>query len=364
MPLRAEARVDVAAIERNCARLAAALVPPAQLGVVVKADGYGHGALPAARAALLGGATWLFVATAGEALALREDLPDARLVVMGALSREELAMAAAADADVVAWREDWVAALPGGLRVHVKYDTGMGRLGTRDRVEATAVAEAVCARDDLELAGAMTHFATADGDPDFLAAQLAAFRPWADDLQARHPGIVRHAANSAATLRDPSTHFDLVRCGIATYGLDPFGHDPAAHELEPALELVSYVAALKDIAPGESCGYGRSWIAEVPSRVATVPIGYGDGVRRALSNHCDVVIGGRRYPVRGTISMDNLTVDVGLEAPVAEGDEVRLIGGGVSAEELAEILQTINYEITCGISARVPRLHHRTGAVA
>ena len=222
----------------------------------------------------------------------------------------------------------------------------------------------MAARGDLELAGAMTHFATADDDPGFMAAQLAAFRPWADALQARHPGIVRHAANSAATLRDPSTHLDLVRCGIASYGLDPFGRDPAEHELEPALELVSYVAALKDIAPGESCGYGRSWIAETPSRVATVPIGYADGVRRALSNRSDVVIGGRRYPVRGTISMDNLTVDVGLDAPVAEGDEVRLIGGGVAAEELAEILGTINYEITCGISARVPRLHHRGGAVA
>src|SRR6478609_9419659 len=150
MPVRAEARVDVAAIERNCARLAAALVPPARLGAVVKADGYGHGALTTARAALAGGASWLFVATGGEALALREADVTARIAVMGALSREELALAARADADVVAWREAWVDALPGGLRVHVKYDTGMGRLGTRDPEEATRVAERVAAREDLE----------------------------------------------------------------------------------------------------------------------------------------------------------------------------------------------------------------------
>jgi alanine racemase len=361
MPLRAEARVDVAAIERNCARLGAALVPPAQLGAVVKADGYGHGALPAARAALAGGAAWIFVATAAEARALREAHITARIVVMGAMSREELPLAAAADADVVAWREAWVDALPAGLRVHVKYDTGMGRLGTRDPEEATRVAERVAARGDLELAGAMTHFATADDDPDFMALQLEAFRPWADALKARHPQIVRHAANSAATLRDAGTHLDLVRCGIAIYGLDPFGLDPGEQDLEPALALSSYVAAVKDVAPGQSCGYGRSWIADKPTQAATVPIGYGDGVRRALSNRADVEIGGRRYPIRGTISMDNLTVDVGLSGRVAEGDEVLLIGGDVAAEEMAERLGTINYEITCGISARVPRRHHRRG---
>ena len=361
MPLRALARVNVAAIERNCARLAGGLAPGAAFGAVVKADGYGHGAAPAARAALAGGARCLFVATAGEAEALRAAGIVARVVVMGALGREELLTARAAEAEVVAWREDWVAALPAGTRVHVKLDTGMGRLGTRDPAEADRVADAVRAREDLELAGAMTHLATADEDPEFMAEQLERFRPWARALKARAPGLELHAANSAATLRDPGSHFDLVRCGVAIYGLDPFQRDPAEHGLEPALELASWVAALKPVAPGESCGYGRTWIAEAPTRVATLPIGYGDGVRRGLSNRAEVVIRGARRPVRGNVSMDNTTVEVG-DGEAAEGDEALLLGGGVRAEEWAHLLGTINYEVTCGISARVPRSFHRDGA--
>ena len=197
--------------------------------------------------------------------------------------------------------------------MHVKLDTGMGRLGTRDAAEATRVADAVAAAPHLELAGAMTHFATADepGD-DFMPEQLARFAAWAEPLRERHPGLVLHTANSAATLRDPATHFDLVRTGIAIYGLDPFQRDPADHGLEPALELHSYVAEVKPIAPGESAGL-RAAVrrARLPTTLATVPIGYGDGVRRALTNNADVLVGGRRRPLRGTVSMDNVTVELG-----------------------------------------------------
>jgi alanine racemase len=364
VPRRALARVNLAAMERNAARLRGALTDGAELGCVVKADGYGHGAVPAARAALAGGATWLFVATADEASALRAHGIEGRLVVMGALADEELAVAADAGADVVAWQPGWIARLPAGLRVHVKLDSGMGRFGTRDPAEADRTAEAVAARGDLVLAGAMTHFATADDDPGFLAEQLARFTPWARGLKARHPEIAIHAANSAATLREPASHFDLVRCGVALYGMDPFGEDAAAEGLEPALELSSWVAAVKDTAPGESAGYGRTWTATEPTRVATIPIGYADGVRRAFSNNADVVVGGRRYPVAGTISMDNLTADVGPDGPVTEGDAAIILGGGQSAEELARRIGTINYEITCGLSARVPRAYHRDGAPA
>src|SRR5689334_11392445 len=207
---RALARVDVGAIERNCARLAAA-VAPARLCAVVKADGYGHGAVPAARAALAGGATSLAVATALEAGSLRAAGVDAPLLVMGALSAEELAIALAAGADVVAWREEFASALPSDTRAHVKLDTGMGRLGTRDLDEASRVVATLGER----AVGLMTHFATADeDDPAFLDAQLARFGEWI----ARHPGLVVHAANSAAALRRPDTRFDMVRCGIAVYG--------------------------------------------------------------------------------------------------------------------------------------------------
>ena len=377
MPVRALARVNLAAIERNCRRLARDLRGGAGLAAVVKADAYGHGALPCARAALRGGASWLAVATAEEARDLRDGGIDGPVLVMGALSPEELDVAIAAGADVVAWREAFVDALAGRagvlapgarrVRVHVKLDTGMGRLGTRDVREADGVAEAVLARGELELAGAMTHFATAD-DPDddgFLTTQLERFTPWAAGLKRHHPGLVVHAANSAATLREPAAHFDLVRCGIAVYGMDPFHLDPAGHELEPALELSSYVADAKACAPGESAGYGRRFVAQAATVVGLLPIGYGDGVRRGLSNNADVLVGGRRRPLVGTISMDNVTVDLGPHSQVEPGEAAVLIGSQgderILAEEVARRLQTISYEVTCGLSPRVPRVHHRDG---
>ncbi len=356
--VRALARVDLGAIERNVARLAS-VAAPAAMCAVVKGDGYGHGMVPAARAAQAGGASWLAVATAEEARGLRAAGIEGPVLVMGALSPEELEVALAARADVVAWREAFLAGLPAGTRVHVKLDSGMGRLGTRDPEEATRVAR--LAGERHELVGAMTHFATADDDPAFVADQLAVFTPWAEAMRAEHPGLIVHAANSAATLREPASRFDLVRCGIAIYGLDPFQEDPAEHGLEPALSLLSYVAEAKTAAPGQSAGYGRRFVAEEPTCVGTVPIGYADGVRRALTNNADVLVQGRRVPLIGTVSMDNLTVDLGAGGAAAVGEEAVLIGrqGGerILAEEVARRLGTINYEVTCGISGRVPRAY-------
>ncbi len=365
--LRALARINVAAIERNAARLVRDLEPGAALCAVVKADGYGHGAGPAARAAVAGGATWLAVATAPEAAALRAEGLDARVLVMGALSPEELDVALGAGADVVAWTPEFAAALAGrGARAHVKLDTGMGRLGTRDPAEATAVAEALAGAEGVTLAGLMTHFATADERGDgFLAEQLRRFRAWALPLRERSPALLLHAANSAATLREPAAHLDLVRPGLALYGLDPFHEDAAAQGLEPALELVSYIAAVKHAKPGESAGYGRRWTARRATTLGTIPVGYGDGVRRGLTNNADVGVGGRRVPLVGAVSMDNVTVDLGPGGGgVRVGDEAVLIGAGITAEEIARRLDTINYEIVCAISARVPRAHHRDGAPA
>ncbi len=353
--VRAVATVDLGAITRNCERLRAELDGAARLGVVVKADGYGHGALQAAAAALAGGARQLFVATAEEARALgTQQVP---VVVMGALTPEELPVALAAGAEVTAWDEAFVAALPAGTRVHIKLDTGMGRLGTRDPAEATRVAEAAQAAG-CEVAGLMSHFATADerGD-EFFAEQLGRFGAWAEPLRERFPDALLHVANSAATLRDRASHFDLVRCGVAIYGLDPFQEDPAASGLAPALALRSWVAAVKPCAVGESAGYGRRFVAERDTVLATVPIGYGDGWRRGLSDNAEVVIGGHRHPLVGTVSMDNVTVDLGPQTSVRVGDPVTLIGDGITAEEVAGRLGTINYEITCGLTARVPREH-------
>jgi alanine racemase len=370
MTVRALARVNVTAIERNVARLRARLTGDAVLCAVVKGDGYGHGAVPAARAALAGGAGWLAVATAEEAAELRASGIEEPIMVMGAISAEELPIALAARAELVAWSERFVADVAAlavaPVRLHVKLDTGMGRLGTRDVIEALRVAEQVLQPGTaLELAGAMTHFATADGDLEFVAAQLAHFRPFAEQIRTRRPDVVVHAANSAATLREPASHFDLVRCGIAIYGCDPMNEDPAGHQLEPALQLSSYVAAVKLAQAGESVGYGRRFISGADTWIATLPIGYADGIRRALTNNCDVLIGGRRYPLVGTVSMDNITVDLGAEATVQPGELATIIGVDgrerQTAEQLAQRIGTINYEILCGISGRVPRAYHRDG---
>ena len=370
MAVRAVARVNLGAVERNVARLARE-GGGAAVCAVVKADGYGHGMMPCARAALAGGATWLAVATAQEARALRAGVGDGvPILVLGALSGEELEVALDAGADVSVWTHERVQELVASgraARVHVKLDTGLGRLGTRSEEEATAIAAAVAEADALELMGLWTHFATADERGDqFFGEQLARFRAWAEPLRAAHPGVLLHAANSAAMLRDAASHFDLVRPGVAIYGLDPFGEDPAARDLEPALVLSSYVAALKTAQPGESAGYGRRWTAQKETLVATVPIGYGDGYRRALGNKAYGLLHGRRIPLIGTVSMDNVTFDVGEHGLGAKlGDDVVLIGAQgaeqVTAEDLAALIDTINYEITCGISARVPRVHHRDG---
>lgn len=372
MAVRALARVNLAAIERNVARLGRE-APKAALCAVVKADGYGHGMVACARAALRGGASWLAVATALEARALREGVGEGvPILVLGALSDEELPIALDAGADVSAWTVERAQALVDAgrpARVHVKLDTGLGRLGTREPEEADAVVAAVDGAEHLELVGAWTHFATADERGDaFFGEQLARFKAWVEPLRAAHPGLIAHAANSAAVLRDPASHFDLVRCGVAVYGLDPFGEDPAEQDLEPALELVSYVAALKATAPGESAGYGRRFVAQRETRLATVPIGYGDGYRRALTNKAHALLHGRRIDLVGAVSMDNVTFDAGAAGLGAKlGDDVVLIGAQgaeqVTAEDLARLIDTINYEITTGITARVPRLHHRDGEV-
>jgi alanine racemase len=367
MNSRALAVVNVAAVERNCGRLARELRDGAALCAVVKADGYGHGAVESARAALAGGASWLAVAAASEAAELRPEFPDVPLLVMGALTPQELGEALAAGAEVAVWRQrflELVAGLGGDRgvrpRVHIKHDTGMGRLGERDPEVVTELVRAAAASDQVELAGLWTHFATADElDSPFFEQQLEAFRALALPLKRDHPELILHAANSAATLREPASHFDMVRCGIAVYGLDPFQEDPFARELEPALELRSNVADVKRFEAGASAGYGRSWKAPADTWVGVMPIGYGDGVRRDLSNNAEVLVAGRRYPLVGTVSMDNVTIDLGPETDVESWTLATLIGAQGSerilCEEVARRLGTINYEVTCGISARVPR---------
>lgn len=366
---RAAARIDLGAVRHNCARLASELVNGSELCAVVKADGYGHGADACAAAALEGGATRLAVATAVEAAEIGRRLPHVPLLTMGALTAEELDMALAAGSEIAVWREgfralaaDRARAQGRPARVHLKHDSGMGRLGNRDAREVIALARACDESPGLELAGIWTHFATADEmDSAFFGEQLDRFGEVAETVRAEFPGVAVHAANSAAVFRDRRSHFDMARCGIAVYGLDPFQEDPAARGLRPALSLRSYVADVKRFDAGDSAGYGRTWLAPASTCVGVLPVGYGDGVRRGLSNNADVLVRGRRRPLVGTVSMDNVTVDLGPDTDVEPGDEAVLIGRQgeeeILAEELARRLATINYEITCGVSARVPRTY-------
>lgn len=334
---------------------------------MVKADGYGHGMTQVARAAIAGGATRLAVATVGEAAALAESELGVALLMLAPVRQDDLLAAIQTGADLTAWSpqqieeiEHAAVILGQSVGIHVKLDTGMGRFGAKTEVEALAALEAAAASEMLRPVGVWTHFATADepGD-DYFPLQLARFSEFVSEAKQRCPSVVAHAANSAATLRDQGSHFDMVRCGVAIYGLDPFHEDAVARELRPALSLHSYVASVRPLAKGESVGYGRRFVAERDTKIATVPIGYGDGWRRALTNNADVLIGGRRYPQRGTVSMDSITVELGVSDNVQPGAPVTLIGDDdgarITAEEVARRGGTINYEITCGLTSRTVR---------
>ena len=364
------ARISAAAIEANCRSIIERLDGGSELCAVVKADAYGHGAAEVAGAALRGGATRLAVATAGEAEEILAAVPEARevpLIVLGAMSPDELARAASIDAEVGVWTEGFLDACRAigvergrPLRVHVKHDTGMGRLGEPDQAVVSEMLSTAARDENLDLAGLWTHFATADerGDP-YLGEQIERFSESVAVARSLRPGCLIHAANSGATLSEPGAHFDFVRCGIAIYGLSPYGDDPRALGLEPALSLVSRIGAIKDLKEGDSVGYGRKWIADAPTKVAICPVGYGDGYRRAFGDVADVLVGGSRAPVIGAVSMDNIAIDLGSRSDVEVGDEVVLLGrqgdDEITAQELADHLGTINYEITVGIGQRVPR---------
>ena len=325
---RSEITIDLGALRRNATALVKA-AGGAELWAVVKADAYGHGARDCARAALEGGAQALCVATAKEGAALRAELVEAHILVLGPLAEADEHMAREAGLEVAVS----TSRLPEGLSVHVKVDTGMGRFGMSPE-EAAQI-------DPARVAGVMSHLATADEDEPFARAQLDAFAAVAE----RFPGAIRHIANSAATLSIPEARLDAVRCGVALFGLSPFGRDPEKHGLEPVLSWRSYVAQAKVLRSGDSTGYGRRFVAEGETRIGLVPVGYADGFRRGLTG-TEVLVAGTRRRVLGTVSMDSFAVELGDEP---EGAPVTLVGDGVLVEEHARHAGTINYEITTGI---------------
>jgi alanine racemase len=329
---RSELTIDLGAVRRNVRRLLRAL-DGAEVWAVVKANAYGHGAPDVAGAALGAGATALCVATVPEGLALRSEFPTARIVVMGPAGNREVAHARDAQLELVVSSDE----VPAGVRVHLKLDTGMGRWGLSE-----------LSQPPVEVVGLMSHLATADTDAAYAEWQIERFR----SATASYSHLTRHIANSAGALRYPSARFEAARCGIALYGLSPFGADPAEDGLEPVLTWTSHVAQTRRLRPGESTGYGRRFVAEEETWIGIVPVGYADGFRRDLTG-TRVRVAGELRPVVGTVSMDAFTVELDRELPV--GTPVVLIGRGVLAEEHARIADTITYELVCGIDSSETR---------
>lgn len=361
--------VDLGAVAHNVAALRAH-VAPTPLWAVVKADGYGHGAAAVARAAVDAGAQGLAVALVEEAEELRAAGLDAPVMLLSEPppgGTERLVAAGveptAYSVEVVDAVADAVAAAgEGPWPVHLKVDTGMHRVGATPEV-AVEVGRAVAGHPGLRLASVWTHLAVADEPAsDFTAEQLRRLDVACAELAAAGVEVpLRHAANSAGAIAHPAARLDRVRAGIAVYGIAPSPELGGLVDLRPALRLVSRVSHVKTVAAGGAISYGQRYRVTRDTTVATVPVGYADGVRRSLAAAgAEVLIGGRRHPIAGTVTMDQITVDCGPDAPVARGDEVVLLGRQgdeeVTAEEWAGLLGTIGYEVTCGLGRRVPRV--------
>ena len=375
-PLRpAWVEVDLGAIERNTRRLVEIVGREVELLAMVKANGYGHGAVAVSRAALRGGATWLGVVSVGEGIELRRAGIDARILVVGTTLPEGACAGVEHDLSLTVFTDDMLRAIDAAARalgrrarVHLKIDTGMARLGVKPE-QALEFAQAITASDNVELEGVFTHFAMAD-TPDafgirgwgqtYTQNQLALFRSVLDTLERAdiHPQY-RHCANSPASVNNPETRFNLVRSGVLIYGLEPSDEAPRPPGFEPALAFKTRVAVVKQVPEGTYVSYGATFRTERPSRLAVIMVGYADGFRRKPGNYGEVLVRGQRARIAGRVSMDQAIIDVTDIEGVQAGDEVVLIGRQgaeeLTAEAVAKNLGTNNYETITTISARLER---------
>jgi alanine racemase len=355
------AAIDLAAFDRNVNAVANRLPEGSRLIAVLKADGYGHGAVELARRCENLSVAMIATALLEEALELRRAGIALPVLVFGAMSEEQVRIAA---------EEEIVVGIPGPetlanavrvarereVRVHLKLDSGMGRMGLIEDDLASAV-EAIRSAPKLEVEAIYSHFATADDSSHPLTGeQQARFRTLVATLrQAGLDAPLHHFANSAATMRGLVEPGDFVRVGLSLYGAEPLsdGHT----RLEPVMRWRTEIVRLKELPAGHAVGYGATFHTTRPSRIATLPVGYADGYNRLLSNRGEVIVRGRRAPVVGRVSMDLVTIDVTDIPDAVAGDEVTLLGDGIAAEELAAKLGTISYEVFCSVGARVPRVY-------
>ncbi len=377
------AEIDLAAYAHNIRELKRITNPGARFMAVVKANGYGHGALKVADTALRNGADWLGVARLHEAVVLREAGFDAPILIFGytppdsaqTLIEYDLAQALYSRRTAEAYSRQ-AAQVGDPIKVHIKVDSGMGRLGIllddlapgsagSDAADnAFTRVEAISRMDYLVVEGIFTHFATADSaDKSYAVQQLERFTGFLADLErAGMKPAVNHAANSGAVIDLPASHLDMVRPGIATYGLNPSQEVNLDHvDLKPVMTLKSKIIHLKKVPAGFHVSYGITYRTETPTTIATVPIGYADGLNRLLSSRGYMLVRGHRVPIVGRVCMDLTMLDVGMLDKVRIEDEVVIFGvqgeAEITADELAEELNTINYEIVTSITARVPRIY-------
>jgi alanine racemase len=359
--------IDLAAFRNNVSTVRSLIAPGTGIMAVVKADAYGHGMFKIATEAVESGVEYLGVARAYEGVQLRESGIDVPILAFEVVPVEHLAAAVEHGLDLT------VASVQGGeqvnetasrigrkARVHVKVDTGMARLGLNASTAAKDI-EAIARHRWIDVVGLYSHFATSeDPDQSFATHQLTLFSGVVEELQRRKVQVrVRHMANSGAILELPESHFEMVRPGLMLYGYTPRPEMSRRVPLVPVMSLVSRVAFMKRIPPGTSVSYGRRYFTASETWIATIPLGYGDGYSRLLTGKTDALIRGRRYPVVGTICMDQMMVNVGPDTEVREGDLVTLIGKdgeeAIWCWELAGKIGTIPYEITCLVTSRVPR---------
>lgn len=365
------AEIDLAAIRHNVKALKTLLPNGTKLCAVVKADAYGHGAAQVGPVVLEAGADCLAVAIVDEAVQLREAGIDAPILIMGYTPPDQVADVVAHDFEQTIYtveqaeRLSAAAAASGkSVKVHLKIDTGMGRLGVRPDA-AAAFAAAVAALPGIVPYGAFTHFAAADSaDKKYTDGQFRLFREALSAIEAAGVSLpCRHAANSAGLLHHPDYCLDMVRAGIALYGLWPSTEIPRPVQLKPAMRLRTRVIMVKTVPRGQAISYGCTYVTPRTSRIATLPIGYADGFSRMLSGKAKVMVEGWRAPLVGTVCMDQCMVDITGIDGVREGSDVLLFGGPeLPVENIANALGTINYEIVCMIGKRVPRLYVYTEA--
>lgn len=361
------AEVDLSAIEYNYKQVRKLVGKGIHIMAVVKANAYGHGTVEVSNVLERSGVDYLGVATTDEAVRLRDHGIECPILVLGSVLPSEVGVAVEKGITLTVCGEELLSAirqetLRGGiLKVHVKVDTGMGRIGVWHE-DALGFVRKLSSEKGVTLEGIYTHFSSAGRDDFFTAYQIEAFEKLLHELEKNWIKIpLRHAANSIATVDFRKAHLNLVRPGLIIYGMYPKHTFPRIVKLKPALELKTRVVFVKDTPPGRSISYGRTFITQRHTRIATLPIGYADGYGRKLSNKAEVLIRGHRARVVGKVTMDQTMIDVGDIKGVTVGDEVVLIGKQgkeeIRAENLARMAESIAYEVVCGISNRVPRVY-------